>query len=575
MPRSRETEIELSSVDVERKYDDEIAESSAHLLSEADPRAEEAIVLLGAEQAQLDANYISPDVDAAQRAPIQDALGGVRDRAAGHDEFARRLEAIEHVLELNNQGNADEAERRRKDNVRKFLLLFGLVSISLTVATLILTAVHRCASGRGMDDLPLSDDVKARIRELVTAWKGLSDRYFWRQMANYADVNGATVADLIFFMQYTKLLSPLDRPFLWGSYQDQLNFVQRLRDMYARSGIKGLFESLPELEYTQPGKPSPEPIPRFYCADLAQMALSEIAMASPSRQRSQGGSRGKLGVMADPPNDDDHDQEEISGPEFHVDPEELAEAAREVIAAGDAELEADYRNLSLRLDELEVNLASPVLDQVQAQRYTDPNSGVRGRDGTDAVAKKEQAVQAVLDKNSSGDAVEERKKKESNAAKYCFLFGLIVTGATIGIVMTALNRAAHGQNADDLPLPDNVKAQIEALVKAWQQLPEETYWAQLADYAGRSEATIADMIYFMQYTMVLSPLQAPWLWNSYADKDDYSGKLVAASKVGGLPALFNQVPLLRYQREGRPAPEPLPRYIGANLVQLALGGLTL
>jgi hypothetical protein len=276
MPRpNEEKQSELSRVDEERKYDDEVAESAGQVLARAAPNIEGAIVYLGMAQAEMDAAYESPDIDAAQHFRIEDPLGGVRDNA-GHDAIERRLRAIEDVLQRNNAGGPDEAERK-KENVRKFLLFFGLASIALSVATLILTAVHRCAAGRSDDDLPLPDAVKARIRELVDAWKGMSDADFWAQIGKYAKVSDATFADLIFFMQYTKQLAPLQAPFYWNSYTDQDAFVARLVQADRTQDIAALFNLLPTFEYRQDGRPSPEKLPRFICADLAQMALGELA----------------------------------------------------------------------------------------------------------------------------------------------------------------------------------------------------------------------------------------------------------------------------------------------------------
>jgi hypothetical protein len=266
---------ELSEADIERKYDDEVAESAREVLARANPNIDGAIVYLGMAQAEMDAAYESPDIDAAQHVRIEDPLGGVRDNA-GREDIERRLRAVEDVLQRNNAGAPDEAERK-KENVRKFLLFFGLASIALSVATLILTAVHRCAAGRSDDDLPLPGGVKARIRELVDAWKGMSEVDFWAQMGKYAKVSGAAFADLIFFMQYTKQLAPLQVPFYWSSYSDQDAFVARLVQAYRTQDIAALFNLLPTLEYRQDGRPGAEKLPRFYCADLAQMALGELA----------------------------------------------------------------------------------------------------------------------------------------------------------------------------------------------------------------------------------------------------------------------------------------------------------
>jgi hypothetical protein len=275
---------------------------------------------------------------------------------------------------------------------------------------------------------------------------------------------------------------------------------------------------------------------------------------------------------------EDRKEDELdSGPEFHGSEEELEqlrEAEAKVLARENAATQDQINRLNVELKSIDADYKMPLLEQVQSEPFQDPLSGVHRQDGADRLARKEKKVKDVLDKNSSGDKEKEEEKKKKNTRKYLLMFGLVVSGAITGIVMAALKRKADGEDDDDLPLPEAVKQQIEALVRSWNDLPEDQYWAQMANYAQTNNETFADLIYFMQYTKILSPLKTPWLWNSSADKDDYADKLVDAYQSHGIAALFNLVPTLRYRREGEPAPEALPRYIGADLAQLALGELS-
>jgi hypothetical protein len=274
---------------------------------------------------------------------------------------------------------------------------------------------------------------------------------------------------------------------------------------------------------------------------------------------------------------EDRKEDELDdGPEFHGTEEELEklrEAEARVLARENAATQEQINRLNVELKSIDADYKMPLLEQVQSEPFEDPLSGVRRQDGADQLARKEKKVKDVLDKNSSGDKEKEEEKKKKNTRKYLLMFGLIVSGAITGIVMAALKRKADDEDDDDLPLPDAVKQQIEALVRSWKDLPEDQYWAQMANYAQTNNETLADLIYFMQYTKILSPLKAPWLWNSSTDKDDYADRLIDAYQSHGIAALFNLVATLRYQREGEPAPEALPRYIGADLAQLALGEL--
>jgi hypothetical protein len=88
-----------------------------------------------------------------------------------------------------------------------------------------------------------------------------------------------------------------------------------------------------------------------------------------------------------------------------------------------------------------------------------------------------------------------------------------------GIYYTVASRAANKRSDQDVPLPEDVKENIRSLVQSWQDKPDAEFWHSLITYSDGNSCTPADFVFFMQYTMDLSPLKTPFLWTHAIDPD--------------------------------------------------------
>jgi hypothetical protein len=172
----------------------------------------------------------------------------------------------------------------------------------------------------------------------------------------------------------------------------------------------------------------------------------------------------------------------------------------------------------------------------------------------DEIAEREQKVQAILDENAAapGDAAQE-KKSEWNTKRYLILIG-VIGGALTGIIYSVVARSSSGQSDDDIPLSEDLKAQIRQLVAAWQGQSDAAFWGSMAAYVQANKLTLADLVYFMQYTMDLNPLKTPFFWDHAADPDKLAGSVEGLYSTGGSAALLKALPDLQYRGAG------LPRY---------------
>jgi hypothetical protein len=104
-------------------------------------------------------------------------------------------------------------------------------------------------------------------------------------------------------------------------------------------------------------------------------------------------------------------------------------------------------------------------------------------DGGKEVDAREEKAQAVLDANkpATGDAAKE-KKSEWNTKRYLILLGIVVVGS-VGIYYTVASRAANKRSDQDVPLPEDVKANIRSLVQSWQDKPDAEFWHSLITYS--------------------------------------------------------------------------------------------
>jgi hypothetical protein len=107
-----------------------------------------------------------------------------------------------------------------------------------------------------------------------------------------------------------------------------------------------------------------------------------------------------------------------------------------------------------------------------------------------------------------------------------------------------------------------VKENIRALVKYWQDKPDAEFWRSLITYSDKNPCTPADFVFFMQYTMDLSPLKVPFLWAYSGDPDQLATSLEKAYRSQGnkASAILGSLADLRYN--GALTPRYIQAFIG-------------
>jgi hypothetical protein len=174
-------------VDYERKYseDEDVGQETDELSEQVDRLIRDSIEIdvlrrvnatLQSELQNINVRtFESADLNNVRNDPVRSPVEAY---ARPGREIAAREEALQEILDGNAVAPGDAAQERRSDwNTSRYLALLGVVGWMVT--GIVYSAVARSASGQSDDDIPLSGDLKAQIRQLVAAWQGQSDTAFW------------------------------------------------------------------------------------------------------------------------------------------------------------------------------------------------------------------------------------------------------------------------------------------------------------------------------------------------------------------------------------------------------------
>lgn len=164
-------------------------------------------------------------------------------------------------------------------------------------------------------------------------------------------------------------------------------------------------------------------------------------------------------------------------------------------------------------------------------------------------------LKATLDYNGAFDGVQGSKRAEWNAVQWLLLAGLPVP-KLVGILFEEAARVAMGHDDADVPLPDDMKASVRALMANWTLIDDTEFWGRLAKLVDANQSHLASVVYFTQYAAAFFPLPEPLIWDKSADKmavvmslrDTYlrQGRSIGAV-LGRLSTLsYKGVPLERY-----------------------------
>lgn len=234
--------------------------------------------------------------------------------------------------------------------------------------------------------------------------------------------------------------------------------------------------------------------------------------------------------------------------------------------------EADIQNLIQRTEVL--TFQSQGLFRAQSRVTRDPLEDARSNEGNESIQQLEDQAQNILDRNGasngSGNDGEGGNKNASHNTKR-WILGLIgiIAVAGLGIIFEELYRKSTKKGDADVPLPDDVKKNIQDLVEKWASADDKTFWGDLANYVQNNSFTLADIVYFMQYTQQFFPLTEPFLWDNFQDKTHIVNQIekVYSDNNKSVVVAINLLPKLTYKNS------PLPRNIQASCAQLAFADL--
>jgi hypothetical protein len=191
----------------------------------------------------------------------------------------------------------------------------------------------------------------------------------------------------------------------------------------------------------------------------------------------------------------------------------------------------------------------------------------------------EAAVETTLEEavetdgaDESASEEEKKEKKELNLRKHMILMtGAMLFGPKLLGLFEAMVQGTGGNSLDHLIKDPGERAKLTALLQAIAGEPDDKFWADFAKFITANNATLAELTYFTQYIMLLSPLDEPFTWESWSEE---SGKVEELIKVynenmsSPKTALIEKLPTITQNDM------PVPRYIQASLAQLAFGSLT-
>jgi len=256
--------------------------------------------------------------------------------------------------------------------------------------------------------------------------------------------------------------------------------------------------------------------------------------------------------------------------EHSEDPAELEEEIQEEV---EESLKDFNRKLVASLEVMTAKIASnaqaierltgesQVLDAL-AEPVDDPNTD-DGEEDTPELQDMKDKAHSVIDRiwdKASGAT-------KSNTGK--FFLACFAIAASIGAeqLIDFIERTLNKKNA---PPPEGMSKKdyedVKQAIEEWAELSDSDYWKRMAKFAKKNKSTMADIVFFMQYTVKLFPAKEPFLWKKNSDQSRLGTKLVEAYKdTEDLPMwIGEELPGQKYQDES------LPRSVTAQVARLAL-----
>lgn len=259
--------------------------------------------------------------------------------------------------------------------------------------------------------------------------------------------------------------------------------------------------------------------------------------------------------------------------------ERVRDEANENVREAMTEITTSSGDVSVRI--VDITFQLPAVERaftpkrardVAKEAATDPDAGSSEK------AANEAAVETTLKEAAATDAADDpaaeqetKEKKELTLRKQMLMMtGALLFGPKLLGMFEAMVQGANGKGLDHLIKDATERAKLTALLTAIAAEPDEQFWSDFADFVTKNKSTLAELVFFLQYIMLLSPLDDPFTWESWSEE---SGKVEELIQAFNDAADSPKSVLLKTLPTVVQNDMPVPRYIQASLGQLAFGSL--
>lgn len=258
------------------------------------------------------------------------------------------------------------------------------------------------------------------------------------------------------------------------------------------------------------------------------------------------------GELSEAPKDKEEEREQL---------DEMVEVA--VRNAG-AEEAAQIRDINRSLtDDLDAVFESSAVDLCTRAGNVDPGQVVAADNSTEM-----QELNAQQASNTSDLDDQPSTRRQWNTQRFIALFGGVGGLAGAGAMLYEIIKSETTKCDDgDVPLPDEIKKKIKALVKTWWFVPDPDFWNRFATAVSDKTAplTVQDQILFTSYVIDLAG-PSNLIWATSTDQETLVNALYDAYKTSGYETgpMYRAVIPMTYQGKA------LQRGVAATLLRYAL-----
>jgi hypothetical protein len=271
--------------------------------------------------------------------------------------------------------------------------------------------------------------------------------------------------------------------------------------------------------------------------------------------------------------------EEEQRADLEEEAERIHEEANENVREAMNEITTTSGDTSIRI--VDITLQLPAVERAftpKRARDVAKEAAADPETGSSEKAANEAAVETTLEEAAATDAADDpaaeqktKEKKELSLRKQMLMMtGALLFGPKLLGMFEAMVQGANGKGLDHLIKDATERAKLTALLTAIAGEPDEQFWSDFADFVGKNNSTLAELVYFLQYIMLLSPLDDPFTWESWSEESGKVDELIQAfndAAESPKSVLIKKLPTV-VQND-----MPVPRYIQASLGQLAFGSL--